>query len=187
MKLNKSLILAFVLLVVVAAVYRIIPSRPFGFAPQIAMAIFGGALIKDRKWAFALPIFSMFLSDLLYEGLHAAGITSMTGFYNGQTMNYLLIGLMTFVGFFIKKINVLQVGLASVVAPSLFFLLSNMGVWLFGGGWGHPSTLEGLLLTYKDGLPFYPVSVYSTLFFSAILFGGHYLLFRTKKIEVARS
>lgn len=187
MKLNKSLILSFVLLIVVAAVYRVIPSRPFGFAPQIAMAIFGGALIKDRKWAFALPIFSMFLSDLLYQALYNAGITTTAGFYNGQLMNYFLFALMVVIGFYIKKINFLQVGLASLVAPTVFFLLSNFGVWLFGGGWGHPKTFEGLLLTYKDGIPFYQGGVYSTLFFSLILFGGYYLLNGNKKIEFAHS
>lgn len=185
MKLNKSLIVSFVLLIVVAAIYRIIPSRPFGFAPQLAMAIFGGALIRDKKWAFALPIFSMFLSDLLYHGLYKAGITTTQGFYSGQVLNYALFALMTVIGFYIKKINVLQVGLASVAAPTVYFLLSNFSVWVFGGGWGHPKSFAGLMATYTDGLPFYPVSVYSTLFFSLLLFGGYYLLYGNKKVELA--
>ncbi|MFT4023021.1 MAG: hypothetical protein QM664_04450, partial [Flavihumibacter sp.] len=67
MKNNRSFLVSLVLLIIVAALYRIIPNRPWGFAPQIAMALFGGAVIKDRKWSFALPVFSMFLSDCLYE------------------------------------------------------------------------------------------------------------------------
>lgn len=187
MKSSKSLLLAFVLLVVVAALYRIIPSRPFGFAPQIAMALFGGAIIKDKKWAFALPIFSMFLSDLLYHGLYTAGMTITPGFYNGQLTNYFLFALMTVIGFFIRKVNVIQVGLASLVAPTVYFLLSNFAVWVFGGGWGHPKTLDGLLLTYKDGIPFYQGGLYATVVFSIVLFGGYYLLKgkETKKVELA--
>ncbi|KYP15094.1 DUF6580 family putative transport protein [Flavihumibacter sp. CACIAM 22H1] len=190
MKLNRSFIVSFVLLIVVAAVYRVIPVRPLGllsFAPQIAMALFGGALIKDKKWAFALPIFSMFLSDLLFHALYKAGITTTAGFYNGQLWNYFLFALMVVIGFLIKKINVLQVGLAALIAPTIFFVLSNFGVWLFGGGWGHPQTAEGLLLTYKDAIPFYQGSVYATLFFSLVLFGGYFLLNGSKKIELAQN
>ena len=54
---KKSIIWALILLIVVAAVYRVIPGRPWGFAPQWAMALFAGAMIKDKKWAFALPLF----------------------------------------------------------------------------------------------------------------------------------
>ena len=84
MKLNKNFLLVFILLIVVAALYRVIPGRPWGFAPHIAMALFGGAIIKDKRWAFALPVFSLFLSDLLYEILHANGLIDMQGFYLGQ-------------------------------------------------------------------------------------------------------
>src|SRR3954451_11003039 len=102
MKITKRIVVALVLLTTVCALYRVIPGRPWGFAPQIAMAIFGGAVIKDKKWAFALPVFSMFLSDLLYQGLYSAHISEIYGFYPGQWLNYCLFALMVVVGFFIK-------------------------------------------------------------------------------------
>ena len=55
MKHTKTLIWSFVLLVIIAAIYRIIPGRPYGFAPQWAMAVFAGAVIKNRKWALIMP------------------------------------------------------------------------------------------------------------------------------------
>jgi ABC-type microcin C transport system permease subunit YejB len=70
MKLNRSFVWAFVLLVLVAALYRLMPNRPLGFAPQIAMALFGGAMIKDRKWAISLPLLSMLISDILFQVLY---------------------------------------------------------------------------------------------------------------------
>ena len=70
MKNKKSILLTLLVLIVVAALYRVVPGRPFGFAPQIAMALFAGAVIKDRKFAFALPLFSMILSDVIYELLN---------------------------------------------------------------------------------------------------------------------
>ena len=72
MKSSKSLIVTMIVLIVLAALYRVIPNRPLGFAPQIAIALFAGSMITDKKWAFALPVFSMFLSDLIYQGLFAA-------------------------------------------------------------------------------------------------------------------
>jgi len=180
MRITKSVIIALVLLVLVAALYRVFPGRPLGFAPQYAMAIFGGAMfIKNKKWAFALPVLSMFLSDLLYQLLYNAGISNMQGFYEGQWENYLLFALLTSIGFLIKKINVLNVAMASVAAPTVYFILSNFIVWAgWQGtrGWGHPKNFNGLMLTYYDALPFYPNSIYATLFFSAVLFGGFYLV-----------
>src|SRR5258705_6411239 len=129
MKSNKSLIWTMVALIIIAALYRIVPGRPLGFAPQIAMALFGGAVIKDKKWAFALPIFSMFLSDLLYQGLYSAGISGTYGFYDGQLLNYCLFALMVVIGFTVKKINLVNVFAASLIAPTVFFLLSNFITW----------------------------------------------------------
>ena len=180
MRISKQVLLSFFLLIVIASLYRVMP-RPFGFAPQIAMAIFGGAVIKDKKLAFLLPLLSMFLSDALYELLYRNGIGSIPGFYEGQVTNYILFGCMTVFGFFIKKINIPQILVASLTAPTTFFILSNFFVWLSNSpeaGLQRPKTFAGLLLCYNDGLPFYPWSVVSTLVFSAILFGGYYLFAR---------
>src|SRR5712675_3181516 len=103
MKPSKNIVWSFLLLIIVAALYRIIPNRPFGFAPQWAMAVFAGAVIKDKKWAFIIPVLSMFISDLLYQGLYMAGATNMVGFYEGQWQNYLLFTLLVFVGMAVKK------------------------------------------------------------------------------------
>lgn len=168
-----------VALIITAALYRSIPGRPWGFTPQIAMALFGGAVIKDKKWAFALPIFSMFLSDLLYQVLYKAGITPIYGFYDGQWLNYCLFALMVVIGFTIRKINVVNVLQASLVAPSVFFLLSNFITWSgMAGlrGLNRPFTFQGLLMAFDDGLPFFKGSLEGTVFFSTILFGGYYLL-----------
>ncbi len=176
---SKNIIWSFVLLVVIAALYRIIPGRPYGFAPQWAMAVFAGAVIKDKKWAFILPVLSMFISDLLYQVLYIGGMTNMQGFYEGQWQNYLLFTLLVFVGLAIKKLNLVQIGLASFTAPTLYFLLSNFLVWASNGatrGLDRPKTFDGLMLCYADGIPFYKMSILATLVFSAILFGSYFII-----------
>jgi hypothetical protein len=176
MKSSKNIVWYFLLLVLVSALYRIIPGRPFGFAPQWAMAVFAGAVIKDRKWAFIIPVLSMFVSDILYQVLYSGGLTNMPGFYEGQWQNYVLFTLLVFVGFAVRKINVLQIVVASVAAPTLYFLVSNFLVWASNGttrGLDRPKTFNGLMLCYADGIPFYRMSILATLVFSAILFGSY--------------
>jgi hypothetical protein len=185
MKITKSVIVTLILLVLVAALYRVVPNRPMGFAPQIAMAIFGGAIfIKNKKWAFILPLLSMFLSDLLYQSLYNKGLSTTPGFYEGQWQNYLLLGLLTGIGFLIKKINVPNVLIASVASSTIFFILSNFMVWAGGGGFQRPKTWSGLMQSYADGLPFYVNSIYATLVFSTILFCSYYFV---KKLLPLRS
>ena len=68
---------------------------------------------------------------------------------------------------------------ASLAAPTIYFILSNFILW---AGWtgtrglGRPKTFDGLLLCYNDAIPFYRTSLYATVIFSAILFGAYYLI-----------
>jgi hypothetical protein len=182
MKITKQLLGSFILLIIIASLYRIMPGRPYGFAPMIAMAIFGGAIIKDKKFAFLLPLLAMFVSDGLYQLLYINGVGNTPGFYEGQLVNYLLFGGLTVFGFFIKNFNVKRIAIASLSAPTVYFLISNFLVWLSASplaGLQRPKTFDGLLMCYADGLPFYPWSVASTLIFSAIFFGSYY--FMTKR------
>jgi hypothetical protein len=189
MKLNRSVLLAFGMLILVSGLYRAWEGRPFGFAPQIAMAIFGGAIIKDKRLAFILPLVSMLLSDVLYQALYLAGWGTIKGFYGtGQVINYLLFAGLTCFGFLMKRVNVLNVLGFSVSGSVLFFLSSNFAVWLGGGGYHRPKTVEGLMMCYGDGLAFFReyglVSGFTgnmfagDLFFCTLLFGGYYLVNR---------
>lgn len=181
MKVDKNFGWAVILLILIAALYRVIPNRPFGFAPQWAIAVFAGAIIRDKKLALAIPILSMFFSDMFFQILYSSELSSTPGFYEGQWQNYVLFGLLTFIGFAIRKINVLNIFLASIAAPTVYFILSNFILWAgWSGtrGYGRPRTWGGLILCYSDGVPFYRTSIFATFIFSAILFGTYYLLRR---------
>lgn len=184
---NRSILISFALLIITASLYRVWEGRPFGFAPQIAMAIFGGSMISDKRWAFILPLLSMFLSDLLYHALYLNGYTAISGFYPGQLTNYILFAGLTVFGFLLKKATVLRVAAFSISGSLLFFLVSNFFVWFEGAGFSRPKTAEGLVQCYTDALAFYREYgliegfagnlFLGDLFFSALLFGG-YALFR---------
>lgn len=188
MKLNKSVLLAFGILVLSASLYRAWPGRPFGFAPQMAMALFGGAMISDKRMAFILPLLSMLISDIFYQVLYTNGYTSIPGFYSGMALNYALIAGVTLFGFLLKKISVLRVALFSMTGSIVFFLVSNFTVWLGGGGYHRPKTFDGLMMCYYDGLAFfrdygvingfYGNLFLGDLFFCGLLFGSYFLLNR---------
>src|SRR5690348_556560 len=129
MKNSKQLAVSFLILIITASLYRIMPGRPYGFAPMIAMAIFGGAVIKDKKFSFLLPLLAMFVSDALYQLLYMNGVGNIPGFYDGQVINYLLFGGLTVFGFFIKNFNVKRIAIAAISAPTVYFLISNFLVW----------------------------------------------------------
>lgn len=184
MKLNKQLFINFTLLVLVASLYRVLP-RPFGFAPQIAMALFAGAVVKDKRIALALPLISLFLSDLFYQVLYTYGLTPIQGFYAGQLENYLMITSLTVIGFLMNSQKTVTLFGGFIAGPTVYFLISNFSVWISGGGYQRPKTLEGMLMCYADGIPFYQMSILSTFVFGALLFGAHQLL--VKRISVQQA
>jgi len=180
MKLNKLNLLILLILILACALYRVWDTRPMGFAPQIAMALFAGSVIKDKKFAFLFPILSLFVSDLLYQFLYSQGLSTIKGFYSGQISNYILIASITIIGFFINKNKVGQIFVGSLAGAVYFFLVSNFTVWVGGGldinNQPYPRSFSGLLLCYTEALPFFKWSVLSTLIFNGIFFGSFYLL-----------
>jgi hypothetical protein len=179
MKLNRSNLLILFVLILAAALYRIWDTRPTGFAPQIAMALFAGSVSKDKKFAFLFPILSLFISDLLYQLLYSQGLTTIKGFYSGQISNYILIASVTIIGFFINKSKVTQIVMGSLAGAIYFFLASNFTVWAGGGldinNQPYPGSLNGLLLCYTEALPFFKWSLLSTFLFNGVFFGSYYL------------
>jgi hypothetical protein len=180
MKQNKSALLALGLLILTASLYRAWPDRPFGFAPQWALAVFGGAVIKDKRLAFIFPLLSMFISDTLYQLLFQNGASQIWGFYEGQLSNYILFGSLTVFGLMIRKISWIKIMAASLAAPSAYFLISNLLVWMSGAGYQRATLIEA----YADGVPFYQMSLLATPVFSLVLFGTYFLV--TNKSIVAK-
>jgi len=171
MKYSKYTLSSLLLLVIIAALYRVIPDRPWGFAPQFAMTLFCGSVIKDRKIALILPLISMLISDVLYQFLYMQGITSIQGFYEGMIWNYLIFGSLTVIGFFINSNSVNSILKGAVLSPTVYFVISNFVTWISGGGLQRSKTFAGLVQAYVDGIPFYGNSIVATLAFGLILFG----------------
>ena len=169
---TTSIIIA-AILVIVAALSRVF-MYPYNFSPIIGMAIFAGAVIKDRKLAFALPLFAMLLSDIMFEVFNIA-----PGFWGwGQLVGYGILALITMIAFSMKKINVLSVAGYSLGASLLFFFLSNSAFFIFDNPIYHTYTqnFSGYINCLVGGLPFLKTGIVADLVYSTVLFGAYYLV-----------
>ena len=176
MKQNKTMVLVAVLMIVLAAVSRVVfYQQEFYFSPVIAMALFSGAVIKDKKLAFVMPIVSMFIADALFE---LSGIAP--GFWGwGQLVGYGILALITLFGFYLKKINVLNVAGFSIASSLIFFFLSNSSVWILDNSSYYAKTFSGYMDCLAAGVPFLRTGLAADLVYSAIFFGGYVLLGKT--------
>ena len=71
-----------------------------------------------------------------------------------------------------RELGVCAFGIC-LVAPSLvFFLASNLAVWVFSGM--YPANTSGIAACYLQALPFYGYSLAGDLIFIPVLFGCYY-------------
>ena len=178
---NKQLIFIAGGLILLAAVSRLIPHPP-NFAPIASLAIFGGTVINNKKYALILPLGALLLSDILFELF-----TSTKGFYDiSQTFVYGAFILITFLATKIKTVSTKNILFACLWSGAIFFILSNFGVWLTGVF--YPKTLAGLMQCYTAAIPFYKNEFFgnmllntfmSNIFYTAVLFGAYAIIKKT--------
>ncbi len=155
-------------IVLVTALSRLLPHWP-NLTPVAALALFGAATF-ERKWlGLVAPLAAMLLSDALI------------GFHGSMGAVYLSFGLTWLLGLWgLQRPSAGRVAAASIASSVLFFLITNFAVW-YGSSY-YPQTPAGLLTCYVAGMAFYDGTSFflngllGDLFFSAVLFGGYYLL-----------
>ncbi len=171
MKINKSaVIIIFAILIIACSLLRVL-----GFAPQLAVGVFGAAIIKDKRLAFAIPLVSMFISDIIFEVLYHYGYSQYGGFYVGQLTNYALMAAVVFIGFYARNLKLQSIIIATLAAPTFYFLFSNFLIWINGAGFNRPKTFNGFLLCYQDAIPFFRAGLSNTIILSALFFSVYFL------------
>jgi hypothetical protein len=189
MKINGRLILFTLILVALATAckYFFGPDLNWsGFSPVIAIALFSGMIVKERNLSFILPLVALLLSDAAIQLLHEQNAFAYAGFYQGQWKNYLiLLFAATLIGWLIKGKNYRSLLLAGIIAPTVFFLVSNFNVWLSAEVF-YSRDFNGLMNCYEAGLPFYKNTLIATLvFLPTIVFIYNYLTRRKASLIVA--
>lgn len=152
-----------VALILGATLLRLAP-LPANFSPIAAVALFAGAMFtRNRAVGIFVGLTSLLISDL-FIGFYAA----MPFVYG----SYVLIALLGR-GLLNNKEDRPQwsaVGMSSLAASAIFFLVSNFGVWVEGVL--YPRTLEGLAQCYFAAVPFFWNTLLSDLVFTFGLFGA---------------
>ena len=69
-------------LILFASFTRLIPHMP-NFTPIGAMALFGGAYLSNKYYAFIIPILSLWLSDLIINNFIFDLLVKPNHFYRG--------------------------------------------------------------------------------------------------------
>ncbi len=155
----------YVLILLVAA-SRFLPHPP-NVACVGALGLFAGCYLVGRR-AYLVPAAALLLSDIVG---HVIGWPGM-GLYSLTTMAAVYLGVIAAVpiGRYMKNTaGVWKYPVASLVASSAFFLVSNFGVWL--GPW-YPSTMSGLVACFANAVPFFGYTIAGDLIFTGVLFGA---------------
>lgn len=159
----------FIALIFLAALTRLLP-HPDNFTPISAMALFGAAYFSRQVLTLAVPFIALFVSDLVLNNFvyrqYYPEFTLITSWWI-----YAAFGLVMLAGWLLlhTKVSPGRVLVASLIASSVFFLVTNFSVWAESAM--YPKTAAGLLACYTAGLPFLKNTVMGDLFFSAVMFG----------------
>jgi hypothetical protein len=156
------LLVAFLIGFDVAA--RLLPHVP-GVWPFAASALFAGRVLRMPALAVIVPLAAVALSNLALAG-------------DDWRITLMVCAAMTlpaFAGMLTRRWRGAVPVVAAMLSCSLiFFVATNFAVWLFSGI--YLLDLQGLAQCYIAALPFLDKTVIGDLFWTAVLFGGAWLV-----------
>jgi hypothetical protein len=145
-------------LIVLAAALRIAP-HPWNFAPVGAMALFSGAVLKDRRLAFFFPLVALFVGD------------AFIGFHKLIPVVYASFLINVAIGLWLRdRRTIARISLATLLGAIQFFTVTNFAVWQFLSS--YPHTASGLLACYIAGIPLFWNTLAGDALYAALLFGS---------------
>ena len=145
-------------LILLGVVARLVP-HPWNATPTMAIALFAGTYLSKR-WAIILPLVILASTDVLL-GWHAT-IPFTWG-------SFILTGMLAW--WVRQRPSPWRILGGAVAGSSLFFVLTNFGVWLTGEL--YPGTANGLWQCYVAAVPFFRTMLAGDLVFTAAFFGGY--------------
>ncbi len=145
-------------LIVLSAVLRILP-HPWNLTPVGAMALFSGAMFRNRWIAFLLPLASLFAGDV-FVGFHKLMLAVYASFAVSVAIGRWLA----------ENRSVARIGGAALLGALQFFVVTNFAMWAVGGF--YPKTTVGLVNCFVAGVPFFWNTFAGDALYAGVLFGG---------------
>ena len=171
MKNNTIQLLFSFFIVILIAATRLLPHTD-NFVPVFAMILFAAVHFKNKWQAILISVGALWISDVYRNNWG-----KFSNYYNefilfSSPFNYFSYIVIAFIGIqiFKRSITLPKVFGGSLLAGVVFFIISNFGVWM------NPLYAKTLWACYIDAIPFFRATLASNILFSAVLFGGYYLL-----------
>lgn len=161
--------LVLVLLLVAAAAMRIVNVKYTAlsnFTPVGAIALFGGAYFTDKWKAYVVVLATLFFSDMVVNYMYFG---KFIVWYPSSSWLYLCFVLMVFIGSLIRKVNIVNVLVASLGSVLMHWLIMDLPL-LYGNL--YPHTLAGYGASLVAAIPFERNMLIGDAIYGAILFGG---------------
>lgn len=177
--------IAAIALIAVAVIYRIILNTAgaegagwiANFAPFAAIA-FCGAIYLPKRFAFAIPLVALLISDLVINAVH--GISLFSGY---MVARYAALALVAGIGLIVRKRrNPATIGAGTIGGTLTFYLITNTASWLAEPGYA--KSVSGWVQALTVGLPGYAPTwmflrnslisdlIFTALFVSCITLAG---------------
>ncbi len=172
---QNIVIIAMILIVAFSRLMIHIPN----FSPITAMGLFGAAYFSKKYLAFVIPFLGLFLSNLFLNNvIYAHLYDGFVLFGPADLYVYSAFAIVILIGFgLLKKVNVVNVIGASLIASIVFFLITNFSSFLSLPF--YPKNIGGLISAYAAGIPFFKYTILGDLVFAGVLFGGYALIKNT--------
>jgi hypothetical protein len=157
LKNNKKTVFGIIFILFISLT-RLLPHPP-NVTPLTGIALFSGSTIGGMM-AFGPPLLIMLISDA-FLGFHAT-IPFVYG-------SFIIITLFGFILQYRNKLH--HYIIASLCSSTLFFLITNFGVWLTSPM--YQKTINGLILCYTMGIPFFRNTILGDMFYTIGIFYGY--------------
>jgi hypothetical protein len=182
---NKSTLLLRTILIfaliLFAAALRLAP-HPWNFTPVGAIALFSGAMVRDRRLAFLFPVLVMLVTDAII-GFNKLSPLVYTSFLLSVLIGRVVVRARFSVSQRAKRESqsdlanprtrtVPRVAAATFLGSLQFFLITNFGVWAFLST--YPRTAAGLAACYLAGVPLFWSTLAGDAVYTALLFGAFF-------------
>ncbi|WP_353133311.1 DUF6580 family putative transport protein [Pseudopedobacter sp.] len=169
MSLNRKFILTLIILIAVSFRFLDLGENYSwaNFTPVGAIALFAGTYFKDKVKSFFVPLCILFLSDILL-GYKYTG--TFSPYYPGIELVYVGFAAMVYIGSLVKKVNIVNVLLASVAAVFAHWILTDIQPWLAGP---YTKDFSGYLQALIAAIPFEKNLLYGNIIFSMLMYGGY--------------
>jgi hypothetical protein len=170
-------------LIFLAAALRLAP-HPWNFTPVGAIALFSGAMVRDRRLAFLFPVLVMFATDAII-GFNKLSPLVYASFVLSVLIGRAVVGARFSASQRAKRESqsestpnaktraLPRIAAATFLGSLQFFLITNFGVWAFLGS--YPRTNVGLAACYLAGVPLFWNTLAGDAVYTTLLFGALFL------------